>query len=146
MSYFFRQKISTISTPLNIRGIGTSKHKSAQFAALPFYFPGKNWAGQQVYALIKCELHLVNGFQANILVGNNILFSKDFAININKNRALIGSCRVTISINAKQRKQFFRRKLLASNNNMVLPCSETIIPLALISLSDDCDFLFYPTA
>ena len=134
-----------MSTPLNVRGIGTSKHESAQFAALSLYFPGEDQAGQQVYASIRCELHLVDGLRANILVGNDILSPEGFAININKNRALIGSCGVTIPINAKQRRQFLRRKLLASDDNVVPPRSEMMIPFAPVSLSDDRDFLFHPT-
>ena len=101
LSHLPHQKVSSMSTPLNVRGIGTPKHESAQFAALSLYFPGKNEAGQRVYASIKCKLHLVDGFWANILVGNNILSPENFVININKNHALIGSCGVTIPINAK---------------------------------------------
>ena len=66
-------------------------------------------------------------------------------ININKNRALIESCGVTIPINVKQRGQFLRRNLLASGDNVVPPRSETMIPLAPVSLPNDRDFLFYPT-
>ncbi len=134
-----------MSTLLNVRGISTSKHKSAQFAALSFYYPGKDETGQRVYALIKCELHLVDGFRANILVENDILSPEGFVININKNRALIGSCGVTISINVKQRGQFLRKKLLASGDNVVPPRSKTMIPLAPVSLPSDRDFLFHPT-
>lgn len=145
LSHLPHQKISIISTSLNVRGIRTSKHKSAQFAALFLYFPGKNETGQRVYASIKCELHLVNGLQANILVRNNILSSEGFMINLNKNRAFIGSYGVTIPINARQRKQFIRRKLFASDDNVVPPCSKTMIFLAPVSLPDDRDFLFHLT-
>lgn len=60
LTHLPHQKISTISTPLNVRGIGTSKHKSAQFAALSLYFLGEDETGQRMYALIKCELHLID--------------------------------------------------------------------------------------
>ena len=40
------QKVNTMSTPLKVRGIGASKHKSGEFAALSLYFPGRNDAGQ----------------------------------------------------------------------------------------------------
>lgn len=112
---------------------------------LSLYFPGKNQATQQVYAPIKCELHLINGFPVNILVRNNILSPERFVININKNHAFIGICRVTIPINARQRGQFLKRKLLASNKNVIPPCSKTMISLSPVSLSDKLNFLFYPT-
>ena len=47
---------------LKVIGIGTSKHKSAQFAEISLFLPDENLEGQQVYALIKCKLYLVNGF------------------------------------------------------------------------------------
>ena len=62
LNHLSHQKISTMSTPLNVRGIGTSNHESAQFAILSLYFPGEVKTGQRVYASIKCELHLVDGF------------------------------------------------------------------------------------
>lgn len=145
LSHLSHQKISTMSTTLNVRGIGTLKHKFAQFAALSLYFPGENETGQRVYTSIKCELHLVDGLRANILVGNDILSSKGFVININKNCTFIGSCGVTIPINAKQHGQFLRRKLLASGDNVVPPRSKTIIPPVPVSLPNNCDFLFHPT-
>lgn len=134
-----------MSMLLNVRGIGTSKHESAQFAALSLYFLSENQGGQQMYALIKCKLYLVDGLQANILIENDILFSEDFAIHISKNRALIGRYGVIIAINARQHRQFLKQKLLARNNNVIPPCSKSMIPLAPVSLSDDRDFLFYST-
>ena len=83
--------MSTISTPLNVREIGTLKHVFAQFTTISLYFLDENQAEQQVYASIKCELHLVDGLQANILVGNDILSLEGFAIDISKNCALIKS-------------------------------------------------------
>ena len=144
LSHLPHQKLSTMSTPLNVRGIGTSKYESAQFATISLYFPGEDQAGQRVYTSIKCELHLVDGLRANILVGNDILSPEGFAINVSKNCTFIGSCGVTITINAKRRGQFLKRKLLASDDNVIPPCSKSMIPLAPVSLPDDRDFMFHP--
>lgn len=97
------QKISTISTPLKVRGIGASKHKSGEFTALCLYFPEKNNAGQLVYASLTCEIHLVEDLRANLLIGNNIMSLKGFVIDVKGKKALIGSCKVTIPIDARQR-------------------------------------------
>lgn len=131
-------------TLLNVKRIRTLRYKSAQFAIIFLYFSSKNQAGQQVYALIKCELHLFNGFQANILVGNNILSLEGFAIDINKNCAPIGCCGVIIAINIRQRKYFFRRKLLTSNKNVILPRSKSMIFFVPVFLPNDRIFLFHP--
>ena len=60
-------------TPLKVRSIGASKHELEKFAALLLYFPGRNNAGQQVYALLTCEIHLVEDLKANLLIANNII-------------------------------------------------------------------------
>lgn len=90
-----------MSTLLKVRGIGASKYKSAEFAALSLSFPGKDDAGQLVYAALKCKIHLVVGLQANLLISNNILSPEGVVIDIGGRSALIGSCGVTVTINAK---------------------------------------------
>ena len=95
------QNVNTMSTSLKVRGIGASKHKSGEFAALSLYFPGRNNAGQQVYASLTCEIHLVEGLRANLLIGNDIMSPEGFVIDVKKRSVLIGSCRVTVPIDAR---------------------------------------------
>lgn len=102
-----------MSTFLKVRGIGVSKHKSAEFTALSLYFSGKNDAGQLVYITPNYEIHLVKGLQANLLIGNDILLLEGVVINIGRKSALIESYKVIISVNAKEQEQFLTRKLLA---------------------------------
>lgn len=91
-----------MSTSLKVRGIDSSKHKSAEFAILSLYLPGRNNAGELVYTLFKCEIYLVDGLQANLLIGNDILSPEHLIINIGKKTALLRSCGVTIEVNTKQ--------------------------------------------
>ena len=133
-------------TPLKVKGIGTSKHKSAQFAEVSLFFPGESNEGQRVYASIRCKLHLVEGLRANILIGNNILTPESFVINIGLGHALIESCRVKITIKARQRGQFLKKRLFAEKDGVITPRSETIVPFLPVPLPDDRDFLFYLTA
>ena len=140
------QKIKEMSIPLKIRGIGTSKHESAQFAEVALFLPGESNKGQRVYASIRCELHLVEGLRANILIGNNILAPESFVLNVGLGHALVGSCGVKIAIRAKQRGQFLKKRLLAEKNRVIPPRSETMVPFLPVPLPDDKDFLFHPTA
>lgn len=98
-----------MSTPLKIRGIRSSKHKSAQFAEVTLFLLGENVEGQHIYALFKCELYLVKDLRANILVENNILAPEGFILNFKRDHAIVESCRVTIAIKARQRGQFPKR-------------------------------------
>ena len=140
------QKIKEMSTPLKVRGIGTSKYKSAQFAEVALFLPGESNKGQKVYASIRCELHLVKSFRANILIGNNILASKSFVLNVTLGHALMGSCGVKIAVRVRQRGQFLKRRLLAEKDDVIPPRSKTMISLLSVPLPNDKDFLFYPTA
>ena len=140
------QKISTMSTPLTVKGIKTSKHECEKFAAPSLYFSGKNGARKLVYAFVRCEIHLVEGLRANLLIGNDIISPENFVINIEKKSTLIGSYGVTIPISARQRGQFLTRKILTREVSVVPPRSEAMIPLVLISVPDDRDFLFHPIA
>lgn len=138
------QKVNTMSTPLQVRGIAASKHKSRDFAALFLYFLGRNDAGQQVYASLTCEIHLVKGLKANLLIGNNIMSPEGFVIDVKKRSLLIGTCKVTVHIDARQHGQFLTRKLLSSQKTVVPPRSEAMISLVPLALPDDRDFLFHP--
>lgn len=102
-----------MSTLLKVRGINTLKHKSAKFPVLSLYFPGKNNAEQLVYAVLNCEIDLVPGLQANLLISNNILSSKRVVIDIGRKSALIECCGVIVTNNAKQQGQFLASKVLA---------------------------------
>lgn len=79
-----------------------------------------------------------------MLIGNNILAPKNFVLNIGLGHAVVESCGVKITIKARQRGQFLRRKLHTENDGVVFPRSEAMIPILLVPLPDDRDFLFHP--
>ena len=139
------QKISRMFMSLKVGKIEASKHKSAQLAALFLYFPSKNFAEKQVYTLIKCKMHIVNFFQANILIKNNILLLKKFVINIKNKCALLKNCGVTILINGKQCGNFLTKKLFASKDKIISPCLDLIVFFIPIFLSNNRNFFFYLT-
>lgn len=80
-----------MSTPLKLRGRGASKYESAQFAQLSLFLSGKNNKKQKVYASIRCELYLVEGLTANILMSNDILAPESFVLNVGLGHSLMGS-------------------------------------------------------
>ncbi len=138
------QKISTIPVPLKVRDIGASRHESWQFALRTLYIPGTDQKGRKVYTSITCELYLVDGLKANILVGNDVLCTEDFAINLYNSSALIHSCGVRININARQHSQFLRHKALANTSTIIPPHSEVLVAFQRIKLPDSRNFLFSP--
>lgn len=140
----FGQKIKEMSISLKVKGIKTLKYKSAQFPKVFLFLSGTNVRGQQVYTSFKYKLHLAERLRANILVRNDILASEGFILNLKISHALVKSCGVTIPIKVRQKSQFLKKKLLAKIDKVVLPCSETIIPLFPIPLLNNQNFLFHP--
>lgn len=140
------QKIKEISIPLKVRGIRASKYESAQFAELFLFLLRENDEKQKVYTSIKCELYLVKGLKANILIGNNILALENFVLNIGLGHTVVGSCKIKITIRARQRGQFLRSKLLVEKDGVVPLRSEAIIPLFPVPFPNNRDFLFHPIA
>lgn len=130
---------------LKVRGISASKHKSKDVALITIYISGIDKKGREVYASISCKLHLVDGLNANMLVGNNVLCTEGFAINFFTSFALIYSCDVKININVKQRSKFLRHRALANTPTIIPPCLEALVAFQCIKLPDSRDFLFYPS-
>ncbi len=138
------QKISTMPVPLKVRGIGASKHESGHFALTTLYIPGTDEKGREVYASITCELNLVDRLKANMLVGNDVLCTEGFAVNLYNSSALIHSYGVRIDINARQHSEFLRHRALASAPTIIPPHSEALVTFQRIKLPDSRDFLFSP--
>lgn len=92
------QRIKGMSILLKVRERRMSKHESAQFAKLSFFFLEENDKWQKVYTFFRCKLHLVKGFRANILIGNNILAHEDFILDVKLGHAFVRSCGVKITI------------------------------------------------
>ena len=130
--------------PLKVRGISVSRHKSGEFAFTALYIPSLNREGSEVYACVLCELHLVDGLKANMLIGNDVLCIKGFTINLASASAHILSCGVTIVINTRNHSQFLKRNVLANTTLFIPPKSEALVNIRQIPLLDSRDFLFQP--
>ncbi len=109
----------------------------------PLYFIVKKHNGTAAYASVKHELHLVEGLKANIPIGNDLLKPEDVSINIAAKTAYIGSCKIKIALDAKQRGPFVRRTLLTESNLVVPPRSKTLISFLSPKPPDNKDFFFH---
>ena len=114
-------------TLLKVRGIKTSKHELDKFVSMFLYFSGINLTKRMAYAHIHREFYLVDGFKANLLVGNNILATKIVIIDLANKSAMISSCQVTISITASPRGRPVQTKLLIDRSLTIPPKSETLM-------------------
>lgn len=139
------QKISTMPVFVKVGGIDASKHESRNIVLTTIYISGIDKKSHEIYRSISYELHRVDGLKVNMLVGNDVLCTEDFAIYLSILFTLIHSCDVKIDINARQYSKFLRHKALASTSTIVSLYSEAVVALQYIKLSDSRDFLFSPS-
>ena len=139
--------ISKMSSPLKVRGVGSSQHETSEYVITPCYFPGIDEQGNDVLACIRREIHIVDGLRAKMLIGNDFIGPEGITIDVAKEKAYIDSCKTSITITARQRGQFIRRKVHALSATKIPPHSEGIVPISTSSLSlpDDRDYIFEPT-
>lgn len=98
-----------------------------------------------VYALLQCEIHLVEGLHANLLIDNNIMSPEAMVIDLGKKLTLIDAYEMTINVNAKQKGQFLAKRPLTSQKSVIPPRSKVMNPLINVPLLDNQDFLFHST-
>lgn len=138
------QKINTMPVPLKVKGIGASRYKLREFALTTFYMLGLDKGGSEVYTCVQCELYLVDSLKANMLIGNDVLCTEDFTINLANASAHILSYGVIIVISARNHSQFLKRNVLANTATLIPPKSEALVNIRQIPLPDSCEFLFQP--
>lgn len=112
---------------LKVRGIRAFQHKLGKFILTTFYISCLDWEDFDIYACIKCKLHLIENLKANISIGNNILCIKGFFIDFTNVIAQIANYRVNIMINAGHYFKFLKLRLLANPAIFILPKSVTLI-------------------
>lgn len=107
--------------PLNIREIDIFKYESEEFAFIFIYISGLDKKNYEIYVFINLKLYLVNRLKANILIGNNVLYMKDFAINLSNIFLFIYSYFIKIVINTRHHFKFLRQRVLAYSPILILP-------------------------
>jgi len=71
-------KISTMSTPQRVRGLGNNKHDASSYTMMDFYLPGQNG----IIAHFRREIHIVDDLAANILFGIDIAVPEGWIIDL----------------------------------------------------------------
>lgn len=130
---------------LKVKGIGASKYKSGEFALTIIYIPGLDKEGSEFYISISCELHLVDGLKANILMGNDVLYMEGFAINLSNTSVLAHSFDMKINITTRYHSKFLKHRVLVNSSTLMPPQSEVLIAFQYIYLPNSRNFLFYPS-
>ena len=120
-------KINTMPVSLKVKGIGAFRHESGEFALTTLYMPDLDREGSEVYPCVHCELHLVDGLNANMLIGNDVFCTEGFTIHLANASVHILSYGVTIVISARNHSQFLKRNVLANTTTFIPPRSKAFV-------------------
>jgi hypothetical protein len=87
--------ISTMPTPMSVKGIREKQHNANQFAILDFYLP----ASDNLVAHFCREIHIVDDLDANALLGLDIAVLEGWTIDLDAQKMMLPHCsRVIIPI------------------------------------------------
>ena len=148
---FFREKhpntkIHVMPAPLEVSGIGQTKHSAREYAMMDFYLPGKDGR----VANFRREVHLVDNLKANLLVGVDIMVPEGIAIDPSKGIATIRSCDgIEIDISVRTRSKEVRKPVFTKEQTHVPAHTRKAIPIGgargkTLDLPKDRDLLFEP--
>ena len=134
------------AAPLRVRGIAGNTHESVDYVILDLCIPGADSkTGEQCEAVISRELHLVNGLQANMLIGTDIMAPEKVDISLSGKKMSIGSCGVDVPITIRSKpgasRQFYPIHL--KSTTVIPPHSTTTVGIHKLPQVDR-DFVFEP--
>lgn len=122
------QEISAISVSLKVRGISASQYKSGEFALAAIYISDLDQNHSKVYVCIICDLYLVEGLKANMLIDSNVFCTKSFLINLANAFAHILSYKVNIITSTRYHFEFLKQRVLVHAMTFIPPKSEVLVP------------------
>ena len=135
--------IRTMASPLQVRGLGTNRHESWEYAICDIHMPGTK-DGQKVTSLFRREVHLVDNLKANMLLGNDIIGPEGFAIDMAKRHAVISSTGITIPLEVRSPKLAIQRPVHLKKTTVIPPHAEMAVAVHHAGLPATRDFLFEP--
>ena len=129
-----------------MREINDNVIKNDEFIIIRVAFKNVNNKKHSIKSVITTKLHVIDDFDANFLLNNDILISKDMIVDLNRRRLIMNNCEnLKISIKMKTRKNFHVKRIIWAKQAYIVMFDE-IIKISIIwrdrNLSNDRDLLF----
>ena len=135
--------IRTMASPLKVRGLGTNRHETWEYAICDIHLPGTK-EGLSATSVLRREVHLVDNLKANMLLGNDIIGPERIILDVAKKIAHIGSTGASIPLDVRSPKSSVQRLVHLRKTTVIPPHAETAIPIHNVGLPASRDFLFEP--
>ena len=97
--------IQRMTTAISVREIDENVIKSDEFIIIKMVFEDFDDKEHSIKDVIIAKLHVINDFDINLLIENDVLISKDMVVDLNRRKLIINNCEdLKISIKIKTRK------------------------------------------
>ena len=115
-------ELRTKATLVSVRGISTKRYKSDTYVLFPFYLRGVAHNSSIKLAYFVREVHLIDDFQCNFLIGVNVLGPKRIDLLVSSATLYIGAYEnLLVPMNVRLRPLPIRYKVkLAKNTTLAL--------------------------
>ena len=106
----FIQRMTII---ISMRKINDNIIKNDKFIIIKIVFESINNKEHSIKDVITTKLHVIDNFDANFLLDNDILISKNMIINLSHRKLVMNNCEdLKISIKMKTRKNFHVKRII----------------------------------
>ena len=108
-NHFIQRMIIIIS----IQKISENVIKSDKFIIIKKTFEKVNSKEHSIKNVIIAKLHVIDNFNINLLIENDVLISKNMIVDLNRRRLIINNCKnLEILIKIKTRKNFHVKRII----------------------------------
>ena len=135
-------EIKRMASKVPVNGVG-GKDTVTEYAVVPIYINGRNSSGEDVTAMIHAEVRLVDSLKANMLFGTDVMIPERVDLLLSRKEMHIGSCGVTVTIDAKPRATHLSQAARVRSNTTVPAHTQLAVPVK-NQLPTDRDFIFVP--
>ena len=124
LSNHFIQRMITV---ISIRRINENVIKNDEFIIIKIIFEKIDSKKHSIKNVIIAKLHVINDFDVNLLIENDVLISKNMIIDLNRRRLIINNCEnFEISIKIKIRKNFHVKHIIRAKQTYIIMFNEII--------------------
>ena len=129
-----------------MREINDNVIKNDEFVIIKIAFENVDNKEHSIKNVITTKLHVIDNFDANFLLNNDILILKNMIVNLNRRRLIMNNCEnLKISIRMKARKNFHVKCIIRIKQTYIV-MFDKIVEISIIwrgrNLSNDRDLLF----
>lgn len=137
-----------LENPIRVRGVGGKNKEANEWCMVKIRIPGVLPSGRKAMATFQCEAHIVDGLEANLLLGTGVAASQGFHLDFATTTLHIAQCqglKAKLYIEAKDHARI-KRKVLAQGKTEIPARTVLSVPVKLKSARTvpDRDFIFNP--